>query len=58
MHVGDKLKECVLQGYSAMELKKEAILAGMQTLRVSGINKIIEGVTTMEEILRVTRADT
>ena len=57
MHVGDVLKECVLQGYSAMELKKEAIKAGMQTLRQSGINKLLEGTTTIEELLRVTRSD-
>jgi type IV pilus assembly protein PilB len=58
MAVGDEIKECVLQGYSAMELKREAVKHGMQSLRVSGIHKIIEGMTTIEEILRVTRADT
>ena len=58
LDVTDSLKECILQGYSAMELKKEAIKSGMQTLRVSGIHKIQEGMTTVEEILRTTRADT
>lgn len=57
MDVSDELKECVLQGYSAMELKREAIKLGMQTLRISGLHKIMEGMTTVEEILRVTRAD-
>ena len=57
MHVGDELKEYILQGYSAMELKREAIKLGMQTLRMSGINKLLEGVTTVEEVLRVTRSD-
>jgi type IV pilus assembly protein PilB len=57
MHVGDEIKEGVLQGYSAMELKAAAIKAGMQTLRMSGIKKILEGTTTIEEIIRTTRAD-
>ncbi len=57
MHVGDELKEYILQGYSAMELKREAMKLGMQTLRMSGINKLLEGVTTVEEVLRVTRSD-
>lgn len=57
MHVGDELKEAVLQGWSAMELKKEAIRLGMQTLRMSGNKKLLEGMTTIDEILRVTRSD-
>jgi type IV pilus assembly protein PilB len=57
MKIGDEIKECILQGYSAAELKREAMKLGMQTLRQSGIRKIMEGVTSVEEILRVTRAD-
>lgn len=57
MHVGDEIKECVLQGYSAMEIKKEAVRLGMQSLRMSGLKKIVEGMTTLAEVLRVTRAD-
>ena len=57
MLVGDEMKENILQGYSAMELKREAIRMGMQTLRRSGLNKLLEGVTTVSEVLRVTRTD-
>ena len=57
MPATDEIKEFVLQGYSALELKREAIKAGMQTLRRSAIHKVIDGVTTVEEALRVTRAD-
>jgi type IV pilus assembly protein PilB len=57
MPMADDLKECVLQGYSSIELKREAIRLGMQTLRRAGLKKIREGMTTLEEILRVTRAD-
>ena len=57
MPLNDELKECVLQGYSSAELKKEAIRHGMQTLRQAGLAKVREGGTTLEEIMRVTRAD-
>ncbi|HKY40462.1 MAG TPA: type IV-A pilus assembly ATPase PilB [Polyangiaceae bacterium] len=57
MRFRDDLKERVLQGASAAELKQAAIASGMLTLRMSGITKILAGVTTPEEILRVTMAD-
>jgi type IV pilus assembly protein PilB len=53
----DSLKELVLQGASAAELKMEMIRSGVQTLRMSGINKCLEGVTTPEEVLRTTVSD-
>jgi type IV pilus assembly protein PilB len=53
----DELKELVLQGASAAEIKAEMIRQGVQTLRVAGINKILEGMTTPEEVLRTTVAD-
>jgi type IV pilus assembly protein PilB len=57
MRFDDSLKEMVLQGASAAELKAAAIRGGMSTLRASGIRKVIEGVTTTAEIMRVTMAD-
>ena len=57
MAMNDGIKEAVLQGYSAMELKKEAIALGMQTLRQSAIHKLMDGTTTVSEILRTTSAD-
>jgi len=57
MRFDDNLKEMVLQGASAAELKAAAIKNGMSTLRASGIRKVIEGVTTTDEIVRVTMAD-
>jgi len=53
----DELKELVLQGASATELKAEMIRNGIQTLRMAGINKILDGTTTPEEILRTTVDD-
>jgi len=53
----DELKELVLQGASAAEIKTEMIRGGINTLRLAGINKIMAGVTTPEEVLRTTVAD-
>jgi type IV pilus assembly protein PilB len=53
----DPLKELVLQGASAAELKAEMIRQGYPSLRMSGIQKILEGVTTPEEVLRTTVED-
>ena len=57
MRFQDELKERVLQGASGAELKAAAIKLGMATLRASGIKKVLEGITTPEEILRVTMSD-
>jgi type IV pilus assembly protein PilB len=57
MKFSDNLKEMMLGGSSTAELKAAAIKGGMMTLRMSGITKVMDGVTTMEEILRVTMAD-
>jgi type IV pilus assembly protein PilB len=57
MRFNDALKEMVLGGSSAADLKLAAIKNGMVTLRMSGITKVMDGVTTTEEILRVTMAD-
>ena len=57
MPMSDLLREMVLAGASATELKQQAIKEGMETLRQSGIDKIRAGTTTPEEILRVTISD-
>ncbi|MCL2102668.1 MAG: type IV-A pilus assembly ATPase PilB [Syntrophorhabdaceae bacterium] len=55
--IKEEIKELVLRGGSALDIKKEAIRLGMKTLRQSGLSKLEEGVTTLEEVLRVTAAD-
>jgi len=52
MEVDDDVRELILVGASAVELKKKAIEHGMITLRRSGLIKIMDGVTTMEEVAR------
>jgi type IV pilus assembly protein PilB len=57
MPFSDALKELVLQGASAAELKAEMIRQGVRSLRMAGLQKILEGVTTPEEVLRTTVDD-
>jgi type IV pilus assembly protein PilB len=54
MEISDDLRELILVGASALELKKKALEAGMITLRRSGLIKIAAGLTTMEEVVRET----
>jgi type IV pilus assembly protein PilB len=54
MEVDDEIKELVLVGASALELKKKAIERGMLTLRRSGLIKVAAGMTTLEEVARET----
>jgi type IV pilus assembly protein PilB len=54
MEIGEELRELILVGASAIELRRKAIEEGMITLRGSGLRKIAEGVTTIEEVVRET----
>jgi type IV pilus assembly protein PilB len=54
MEVDDEIRELILIGASAVELKKKAIERGMFTLRRSGLIKIKDGLTTLEEVARET----
>jgi type IV pilus assembly protein PilB len=54
MEVEDDIREMILSGASSNELRIKAIQNGMITLRGSGLQKIRDGVTTMEEVLRET----
>lgn len=53
----EQLKELIFERASAAEIKKVARSQGMKTLRESGITKVLEGVTTLEEVIKVTDKD-
>jgi type IV pilus assembly protein PilB len=57
MVMHEAIKELILKGASAMELKREAVKLGMSTLRMSALQKVRKGVTTIEETIRVTDTD-
>jgi type IV pilus assembly protein PilB len=54
MEITDELRELILVGASALELRRKAVDEGMITLRRSGLQKVMEGVTTIEEVARET----
>ncbi len=54
MEVSDELRELILVGASALELRKKALELGMITLRRSGLIKSAAGLTTLEEVMRET----
>ncbi|MBI4685990.1 MAG: type IV-A pilus assembly ATPase PilB, partial [Nitrospirae bacterium] len=57
MITNDEIRQLILEGASTDEVKKAAIRSGMKSLRMSGLTKAREGVTTIEEVLRVTVGD-
>ena len=57
MPVKEDLKELVLQGASAIDIKKTAIQLGMKSLRMSGLEKLKEGLTSLEEVVGTTFSD-
>jgi type IV pilus assembly protein PilB len=54
MDITDELRELVLVGASGLELRRKAIEEGMLTLRMSGLRKVKDGLTTIEEVARET----
>ena len=54
MDITEELRELVLVGASGLELRRKAIEEGMLTLRMSGLRKVKDGLTTIEEVARET----
>jgi type IV pilus assembly protein PilB len=54
MEIGEELRELILVGASGLELRRKAIDEGMITLRMSGLRKVKDGVTTVDEVVRET----
>lgn len=57
MPISEELKEFILSGASALEIKREAMRQGMKTLRRSALDKLKLGITTTEEVVRNTAPD-
>src|SRR5258707_1302247 len=54
MEISDGIRDIIMTGGTAVEIKRKALEEGMLTLRMSGLEKIKNGVTTIEEVLRET----
>jgi type IV pilus assembly protein PilB len=57
MPISERIRDLILQGASTSEIKTAAVEGGMFTLRRSGLEKVKMGLTTVEEVVRVTFAD-
>jgi type II secretory ATPase GspE/PulE/Tfp pilus assembly ATPase PilB-like protein len=57
MMVNEKIQELIYERTSAGAIKKLALEEGLQTLRMDGARKVLSGITTIAEVLRVTQAD-
>ena len=56
--VDDTMRDQVMRRESSTMIKREAVLRGMRTLRMDGADKILQGLTTVEEVARMTQRDT
>jgi type IV pilus assembly protein PilB len=54
MEISEGIRDLVMVGATAVEIKRKALDDGMLTLRMSGVEKIKSGITTVEEVLRET----
>jgi len=54
MKVGEEIQNLILDGAAGHRIQQEAIREGMRTLRDSGLRKVLDGVTSLEEVLQVT----
>lgn len=57
MPIGDEIKEFILNGASTAEIKREAMRLGMKSMRQAALSKLEEGMTTLEEVFRVSVGD-
>ncbi|MRR56770.1 MAG: type IV-A pilus assembly ATPase PilB [Deltaproteobacteria bacterium] len=57
MPMFEEIRELILNGANTAEIKRESMRLGVKTMRQSGLTKLQEGVTSFEEVLRVTMAD-
>jgi general secretion pathway protein E/type IV pilus assembly protein PilB len=55
--VSDAIRQMIVERRSAADIKMDALEHGMRTLRMDGWRKVLGGVTTLEEVLRVTSED-
>ncbi|OHB78295.1 MAG: type II secretion system protein GspE [Planctomycetes bacterium RBG_16_55_9] len=57
MMIDEKIQDLIYKRESAGKIKRAALNEGLQTLRMDGARKVLAGVTTVSEVLRVTQAD-
>ncbi len=58
MEVTNEIRELINTRNPAYKIKEQAVQQGMNTLRLAALNKVLEGITTIDEMIRVTASDT
>ena len=53
MQMDETLREMTFEGVSHLDLRRQALLGGMSSLRADGARKVLEGMTSIEDVLRV-----
>jgi type IV pilus assembly protein PilB len=56
MAMPSELRRLIMQGASADELRDQGLAEGMLTLRMDGLRKVAQGITTLEEVVKETAA--
>ena len=57
LRVTDSIRELIISRVSSQKIKQKAVSDGMHTLRQDGLGKVIAGITTFEEVVRVTQQE-
>ncbi len=57
MTINEEIHSLILKSVSARDIRHASIKAGMRTMRIDGVIKAVKGVTTIEEVLRLTRGE-
>jgi type IV pilus assembly protein PilB len=57
MTMTSKVRELAFQGATTLEIRKAAVKGGMTTLYEDGLNKTMQGITTLEEVFRVSKRE-
>ena len=55
--ISDRIRSMVVQNLSSTEIRNQAVDEGMTTLRMDGANKFLQGLTSLEEVIRITQED-
>ena len=55
--MNSRIRELTFQGASTQDIRKQAVKEGMSTLYEDGIDKCIQGITTLEEVFRVAKKE-
>ena len=57
MTINDEIHGLILDSASARDIRQAAVKSGMRTMRVDGLQKAVKGITTIKEVLRLTRGE-